>query len=292
MARIEYFAKALGLGIALLFLLFPDLSQIIQLTVFALILLLVGIPHGGIDHLIHNPNIRLQGLLAFILRYLLLMLGYGLLWWFLPLAALSAFILMSAYHFGQSHFLGKGKLQGREGMLYLLKGAFFLFTILFGDWNMTQEIVSSMISLDLSEELRLGVLGMILVSSLVAQSRSKKKLDLADGLDYLILAPILYFSPLLISFAVYFGFWHSLPSMMAEYTYLRQIPTFNSPFKFGKQLLPFSAISLIGIAGILFTGLKFLEPNQLYLLFFVLISLISLPHILYMDAFLKEKFQN
>jgi hypothetical protein len=48
----------------------------------------------------------------------------------------------------------------------------------------------------------------------------------------------------------------------------------------------------VGIAGILFAGLEFLEPNQLYLLFFVLISLISLPHILYMDTFLKEKFQN
>ena len=292
MARIEYLAKALGLGIAVLFLLFPDLSQSIQFAVFGLVLLLVGIPHGGIDHLIHNPEIRPQGLVSFIIRYLLLMLGYGLLWWFLPVAALIAFLGMSAYHFGQSHFLEQGKLENRESLLYLLKGAFFLFVILFGDWAMTQEILSSMISLDLSEEFRLGILGFLLVSSLIAQGFSAKPFGLTDGLDYLILAPILYFSPLLISFSVYFGFWHSLPSMLAEYAYLRNIPAFNSPLKFGKQLLPFSGISLLGIAGILFAGLEFLEPNQLYLLFFVLISLISLPHILYMDTFLKEKFQN
>ena len=158
MARIEYLAKGIGLGIATLFLVLPNLPQEIQFLVFALILLLVGIPHGGIDHLIHNPNIRPQGLASFILRYLLLMLGYGLLWWFLPLAALIAFLGMSAYHFGQSHFLEQGKLENKEGLLYLLKGAFFLFIILFGDWAMTQEILSSMITLDLSEEFRLGIL--------------------------------------------------------------------------------------------------------------------------------------
>ena len=292
MARIEYLAKGLGLGIATLFLVLPNLPQEIQLFIFALIILLVGIPHGGIDHLIHNPTITPRGLARFILRYLLLMLGYGLMWWFLPLAALIAFLGMSAYHFGQSHFLEQGKLENKEGLLYLLKGAFFLFLILFGDWSMTQKILSSMISIDLSEEFRLGFLGFLLVSSLIAQGFSTQPFGLTDGLDYLILAPILYFSPLLIGFSVYFGFWHSLPSMLAEYAYLRNIPAFNSPLKFGKQLLPFSGISLVGIAAILVVGLEFLAPNQLYLLFFVLISLISLPHILYMDTFLKEKLQN
>jgi len=292
MARIEYLAKGLGLGITTLFLVLPNLPQEIQLFIFALIILLVGIPHGGIDHLIHNPTITPRGLARFILRYLLLMLGYGLTWWFLPLAALIAFLGMSAYHFGQSHFLEQGKLENKEGLLYLLKGAFFLFLILFGDWSMTQKILSSMISIDLSEEFRLGFLGFLLVSSLIAQGFSTQPFGLTDGLDYLILAPILYFSPLLIGFSVYFGFWHSLPSMLAEYAYLRNIPAFNSPLKFGKQLLPFSGISLVGIAAILVVGLEFLAPNQLYLLFFVLISLISLPHILYMDTFLKEKLQN
>ena len=292
MARIEYLAKGLGLGIATLFLVLPNLPQEIQLFIFALIILLVGIPHGGIDHLIHNPTITPRGLARFILRYLLLMLGYGLMWWFLPLAALIAFLGMSAYHFGQSHFLEQGKLENKEGLLYLLKGAFFLFLILFGDWSMTQKILSSVISIDLSEEFRLGFLGFLLVSSLIAQGFSTQPFGLTDGLDYLILAPILYFSPLLIGFSVYFGFWHSLPSMLAEYAYLRNIPAFNSPLKFGKQLLPFSGISLVGIAAILVVGLEFLAPNQLYLLFFVLISLISLPHILYMDTFLKEKLQN
>jgi len=292
MDRIENLSKALGLGIALLFILLPNLPLAVQFGVFGLILVLVGIPHGGIDHLIHNPDIRPRGLIHFIVSYLILMLMYGLLWWLLPLAALLAFLVMSAYHFGQSHFLGQGQIQTKEGLLYLLKGAFFLSVILFGDWEMTQEILSSILSLQLDEETRLAIMGVLMVSSLVTQGLNNKPFGLGDALDFLVLVPILYFSPLLISFSVYFGFWHSIPSMLAEYKYLSQVPAFNSPLKFGRQLLPFSGISLIGIGLLLFLGFKFLESSDLYLLFFVMISLISLPHILYMDTFLKEKFQN
>jgi Brp/Blh family beta-carotene 15,15'-monooxygenase len=220
------------------------------------------------------------------------MSAYGLLWWLLPVAALIAFLAMSAYHFGQSHFLEQGQLQPKEGLLYLLKGSFFLSVILFGDWEMTQEILSPILTISIPETYRLLSMGLLLACSLLAHGWKNRSLNLGDALDYLILAPMLYFSPLLISFAVYFGFWHSLPSMLAEYKYLSQHPTFNSPLKFGKQLLPFSGISLIGITAILFVGLEFLDSSQLYLLFFVMISLISLPHILYMDTFLKEKFQN
>jgi Brp/Blh family beta-carotene 15,15'-monooxygenase len=292
MDRIEKFSKILGIGIALLFILIPNLPIAVQFGVFSVILVLVGIPHGGIDHLIHNPEIRPKGLVHFIIRYLLLMSAYGLLWWLLPVAALIAFLGMSAYHFGQSHFLEQGQLQPKEGLLYLLKGSFFLSVILFGDWEMTQEILSPILTVSIPETYRLLSMGLLMACSLLGHGRKNRSFSLGDALDYLILVPILYFSPLLISFAVYFGFWHSLPSMLAEYKYLSQHPSFNSPLKFGKQLLPFSGISLIGITAILFVGLEFLESSQLYLLFFVMISLISLPHILYMDTFLKEKFQN
>ena len=292
MDRIEKLSKVLGLGIALLFILIPNLPIAVQFSVFGVILVLVGIPHGGIDHLIHNPEIRPKGLIHFIIRYLLLMSAYGLLWWLLPVAALIAFLGMSAYHFGQSHFLEQGQLQPKEGLLYLLKGSFFLSVILFGDWEMTQEILSPILTVSIPETYRMLSMGLLMACSLLAHGWKNRSLNLGDALDYLILVPILYFSPLLISFAVYFGFWHSLPSMLAEYKYLSQLPSFNSPLKFGKQLLPFSGISLVGITAILFVGLEFLESSQLYLLFFVMISLISLPHILYMDTFLKEKFQN
>lgn len=292
MARIEYYAKGLGLGIALVFILFPSIPQEVQFAVVALILMLVGIPHGGIDHLIHNPQIGPNGLLRFILRYLLLMLAYGLIWWLLPLAALLAFLGMSAYHFGQSHFIGRPQHAKLDALLFLGKGSFFLALILFGNWQETLAILKPITTIDLSTNQRFLLLGLLLVATLGTQLLKRDSLRWGDALDYLVLAPLLFFSPLLISFIVYFGFWHSLPSMLAEYAYLKTIPAFDTPAKFGKQLLPFSGISLVGIGVLLVLGLEFLDKSELYLLFFILISLISLPHILYMDTFLKGKIQN
>jgi Brp/Blh family beta-carotene 15,15'-monooxygenase len=292
MARIEGYAKGLGLVITLVFLLFPGIPQEVQFALVALILVLVGIPHGGIDHLIHNPQIGSAGLFRFIIRYLLLMLAYGLIWWLLPLAALLAFLGMSAYHFGQSHFIGRPQHAKLDGLLFVCKGSFFLAVILFGNWQETLTILKPITTINLDPNQRLIVLGLLLVATLGTQLLKKDSLRWGDALDYLVLAPLLFFNPLLISFIVYFGFWHSLPSMLAEYAYLKTIPAFDSPAKFGKQLLPFSVISLVGIGALLVLGLEFLDKSELYLLFFILISLISLPHILYMDTFLKGKAQN
>jgi Brp/Blh family beta-carotene 15,15'-monooxygenase len=292
MARIEQYAKGLGLGIALVFILFPSIPQEVQFAVVALILMLVGIPHGGIDHLIHNPQIGSAGLLRFILRYLLLMLAYGLIWWLLPLAALLAFLGMSAYHFGQSHFIGRPLHAKLDGLLFMCKGSFFLAVILFGNWQETIDILQPITSIELSPNQRLIIIGLLLGATLGTQLLKGDSLRKEDAVDYLVLTPLLFFSPLLISFIVYFGFWHSMPSMLAEYAYLKTIPAFDSPVKFGKQLLPFSGISLVGIVLLLVLGMEFLDSSELYLLFFILISLISLPHILYMDAFLKGKTQN
>jgi Brp/Blh family beta-carotene 15,15'-monooxygenase len=167
-----------------------------------------------------------------------------------------------------------------------------LAVILFGNWQETKDILQPITSFDLSPNQRLIVLGLLFGATIGTQYLKGDSLRKEDGVDYLVLAPLLFFSPLLISFIVYFGFWHSLPSMLAEYAYLKTIPAFDSPTKFGKQLLPFSGISLVGIGLLLVLGLEFLNSSELYLLFFILISLISLPHILYMDAFLKGKTQN
>ncbi len=292
MNRIEKLAKAFGILICLVFVLFPGDYSIIQLSIFGLILIAIGIPHGAIDHLITNPKIDRKGMKSFLLTYLTLIAAYILMWYFLPLPALVAFLVMSAYHFGQSHFIAEKQSEKHIWTLFTSRGGYFLFAILFGDWATTQTILSPLVEIEIPASVRISILIALLLATILAQLLLGPKFKINHLIELLILGPILYFSPLLIGFVVYFGFWHALPSMITEYKFLSGFRPFDSIKKFAVQLLPFSLISLIGIGLILFFGLKFLESSELVLLFFVMISLISFPHILYMDSFLKKQNQN
>ena len=291
MNLIEASLKSAGLIICLLFIVFQGEFLILQYAVFALILFSIGIPHGAIDHLISNPKIDKNGFVRFLIKYLTLIALYIAVWYFFPLLALAAFLLMSAYHFGQTHFIQSSQPARLSGLVFLSRGGFFLTTILLGDFPATQSILSSLIELDIPNQMRLWIPGLFLASTILIQFFWGPKFSFSDWVELLILGPILFFSPLLVSFVVYFGFWHAFPSMMKEYDYLKNFKRYSSLKKFIFQLIPFSAISLAGIAIILFFGLNYLQSDELILLFFVMISVISFPHILYMDQFLKKKTQ-
>ncbi len=291
MNLVEKSGKIMGIIICLLFISFTSIPEIVQWIIFGIILFFVGIPHGGIDHLIHNPRIKNSELAYFIIKYLFLILIYFIAWWFLPQLALLAFIVMSSYHFGQSHFFHRDIPKKLTSLSVSLRGFFFLFVILVGSWETTQSILFSIIKLELESSYRIGILLLILLLSIGIQVGQGIKMTAEDILEYFVLAPILYLSPLFISFIVYFGFWHALPSMLEEYRILKTFPAYSSVKKFAKQLLPFSLISLVGIGFILFFALSYLNQNEVFLLFFALVSLISFPHILYMDTFLKKNHQ-
>jgi Brp/Blh family beta-carotene 15,15'-monooxygenase len=292
MKPIENSFKILGLMICLGFSFLNHDYQWIEMSLFALILLAVGIPHGAIDHLISNPVFEISSFKLFLIKYLSLIGGYLIVWYFFPLFALFAFLVMSAYHFGQTHFIHISSPVKHSMLLNISRGGYFLAAILVGNWDTTRSILSSLTSLEFINEYRFWILGSFLILTVLIQSFFGPRWSKTHLLELIILGPILYFTPLLIGFIIYFGFWHSLPSMLKEYDYLKKFKAYETPSKFAVQLAPFSLISLLGIAVILFLGIKYLDENELILLFFILISLISFPHILYMDQFLRKKIQN
>lgn len=283
MNRVELFSKIGGLFLCTLFIFLPKDFQAFGYIFFSIILILVGIPHGAIDHLTSDPQINKKGLFRFLLLYIFLISFYLLSWIYLPVTALLAFILMSAYHFGQTHFINRPVKNKFKVLLYVSRGVYFLLLILAGDLTLTQSILKPIANIpDLDP---FYVLLLFLVITVIIQWFAQIKFKSSDLFELTILGPILFLSPLMISFIVYFGFWHALPSMTSEYEFLKKYPDYNTFKKFIKQLLPFSAISIVGIALILLIGINYLEKSELILVFFILISLISFPHILYMDRF-------
>jgi len=82
------------------------ISEPIQWILFAITILLAGIPHGALDHIVAKQNSTLQKLpfssVHFYLTYVSRMALFGICWYFFPSFALLLFIVLSAFHFGET----------------------------------------------------------------------------------------------------------------------------------------------------------------------------------------------
>jgi len=288
MKNIEMPGKFLGVSIGLAYLLFFQGNEIYEWICFITILILIGIPHGAIDHLLLSPEINNKKLFKFIIKYLAIILGYLAIWLIFPTLALLAFIIMSAYHFGQSHFI-KLKLKKLERLTYISLGLFFLSTILWGDFKYTTSILSNIIDISSFENYGFPVFLLTFSLSTILILINLRKEAFWLLLESFFLGILLYYLPLLLGFIIYFGFWHSLPSMQEEFEALKNHIKVDKVKGFIKKLLPFSLISLAGISLILLFFYNMMNSDQLTLLFFVLVSLISAPHIWYMNLFLDSR---
>ncbi|MCC5937047.1 MAG: Brp/Blh family beta-carotene 15,15'-dioxygenase [Lunatimonas sp.] len=288
MKNIDIWGKTLGFAIAIIYFLFFQSHEMFEWLLFIVVLLTVGIPHGAVDHLLVNPHIQRKDLAVFILKYLAIIVLYLLVWVTLPLVALISFLLMSAYHFGQSHYIRENLRIGRK-LTYLGTGTFYLAVILFGNFSKTAEILASIV--DISGIANFGpsltVLSFSLVAVLLVRNLPTKSfLYLAEMTAVGI---ILFHLPLLVGFILYFGFWHALPSMAEEYQSLRKSYRGVPLTQFILRMLPFTAASIIGMGIILVILYPTNTTQELTLLFFVLVSLISAPHIWYMNGFLESR---
>nr|MBI1231723.1 beta-carotene 15,15'-monooxygenase [Cytophagales bacterium] len=287
MKRIEGIGKGTGILVGIAYSISEYQSESFLWAWFILLMVTLGIPHGAIDHLLYQENQgKKQNLKTFILIYLGIMLVYLLCWYFYPIAALVLFIGMSAYHFGQSHFISVPATSKKQ-LLYLSMGCFYLSVILFGDFNQTREILLNLVDIQFINPWTTPIIGSFFLTSslLVLLQKTPKKYGFI--IEMIVLGFCLYYMPLLLGFITYFCFWHALPSMMEEY-YKLSFAKENNGLLFVKSLLPFSLISIIGIAFILVVFNQWLAEKDITLLFFIMVSLISAPHIWIMNLFLES----
>ncbi|WP_373494636.1 Brp/Blh family beta-carotene 15,15'-dioxygenase [Aquiflexum sp.] len=288
MENIETIGKILGLLIGIVFLVFFEGSETYQWIWFGIIMVTIGIPHGAIDHLLANPRMEKKNLYKFLSKYVLIIAAYLLVWYFFPKTALLLFILMSSFHFGQSHFIND-RINNLKSLTYFSLGAFYLCVILWGDFETTAFILENTINLKDWENIGWFIIPVLfsLNTFLLLYIQEKKKVMIWT--EMIVLGSVLYLVPLLLGFIIYFGFWHALPSMLIEYQTLKHHLAGNKIISFISSLLPFSLISLVGIAIILGVFSRRMEENELTLIFFILIALISAPHIWFMNIFLVAK---
>lgn len=276
----------------------------VELGLFALVMLVTGVPHGATDHLIYSELQKVKGhrmnWRAFFGFYLLTIAAYSLVWFLLPGTSLLIFLIISAYHFGQSQVLyirwDNSSLKKR--LLNLSWGTFILSTLLITHLPEVLTILSSIISIpaflnQLSSLNLLGIVAIPAVATLVLWGMALREEGMTTTelvREFLVIGMLLLVfnvAGLWMGFALYFGVWHAGSSMAAEIRQFQQDRKYSWK-AFFRDALPFSLISLVGIGILGIIGWWVGDLIPLVLLFFIAISVLTLPHTIYMDRFYRS----
>ena len=216
-SRMGFFATLLLVAVFNIF--HTVISLTTQLTI-ALIALLVGIPHGAIDHLISIPRKPNNRFIAYIFIYIVIAVISGLLIATWSVNGFRAVVLMSALHFGfgDASFInerkdayGKPRRSFVIEFIYAIPAGFLPVVLPLTDSRTAsalQRIHPSLLSWD-GGDARL-IRNIVLISLILGLLifTISKKFDLV--IDLVLLAALSIFAPPLIAFATYFGFWHAL----------------------------------------------------------------------------------
>ena len=274
------------------------LNYSIQVLFFITAIFLFGIPHGALDQAVEQEVARRKkhsfNRLAFSIKYIGAIVVYALFWYVFPQVSLTAFLLMSAWHFGETDFRQLRRMPIFSMLARLLYGISILLWILFTHTSEAGVTMSQLVP-DASVLHRSWLAGvahsqLILASSgatiftalLVNQLSKRSKFSLLLIFQLIIILTCCYFLPLLPAFALYFVGWHSIITLYNIEEFINTEPATQKRDTMIGLCLKVLPASLIVIVGFLITGylLSRYAPvfNPLPLLF-ILLSLITLPHI-------------
>jgi beta-carotene 15,15'-dioxygenase len=269
----------------------------VQATFFAVFILFTGIPHGAIDHLVEKETAERQqksfNLLGFLSKYLLTMAVYAGAWFVFPSLSLLFFLLISAWHFGETDIEHAPPTTLWNASRFSF-GCFILsWILLFHAVEVTPILGRISRNNDIVQavwQFFVGFKNVFLILSAAATGvfsffANKKSTLNFDKMRLIRLASIIlltYFLPLLPAFGLYFGGWHALCSFDNIHNYLlSQNPEISeaSILKTWSKTLGFTLLAMSFLAFATWFWLRFYHTWDALPLLFIFLSLITLPHL-------------
>ena len=274
-----FFAQCI-VQFVLIFLVFLfDFTLTSQAILSGVFLCIVGIPHGSNDYLYRKDRTGF-GLFKFLASYLGIIFFYALVWYYLPSIALILFFIISFHHFGQSNHENKNiwdlpsifwgfcfimlpVIIHFEEAILIFKSMLFIhpayaadqfYPVHFNTWKI---IVIATLSLA------------YLLSVFILKSENRLKYIL----QFVLISIWYLLTPLLFGFIMVFCLWHSLQSLRHQKNYFTSKYKRSSKY-FYLSMLPFSIVALLFFGYYLYT-FNFNIGGA-----FILLSLITLPHVL------------
>lgn len=258
-----------------------------MLSVFAIsALVLIGVPHGGNDYF-YRPDKSLRGSLKFLFFYLGCMGLYAGLWQWLPLLSLLLFLAISMHHFGQSNFLSD-RWTAPESLLW---GCWLLVFPMVRHLEEALGIFAQMMG-GVEKGFHDPVLGDanlfiasvcfgVLYGWVLWKRRIEHRWQFL--LQWALVTLWFWVSPLIMGFVVVFCLWHAAQSMRYQVMFIRQ----SHSRSIGRVLLDFMPLGLLAVLAWVFSA-EF-DVMQHLGWGFVLLSLVTLPHVVVMDGIYRTE---
>jgi Brp/Blh family beta-carotene 15,15'-monooxygenase len=203
--------------------------------------------------------------------------------------------LISVYHFGQSNWEEFKAPFWVKTMVNVVWGAFVLGGSVLWHWDESSLIIAQLVpslpawSVQTMFNIQILLLGInvFIIGGLRLMGYINQERLLLESFKLAILGFMLYFTPLLVGFTIYFTLWHSLGSLLSQVAFFRkQWPSFTI-LQYYRQATPFTLLALLGLFGMVLSQ-PYLFPNiSLLSVFMVFTSCITLPHIFLIEESYK-----
>ena len=272
------------------------LPEAFELFLGFILIFTFGMVHGSndimiVDKLSKKTNSTFFKILS---TYLIVVTAAILIFYFIPVLALVLFILFSAYHFGEQHWeevLSNLSLPLQK-IFFFCYGLLILYMVFLFNVEAVIEIIYEITSLELNDIYASEVTQILFVILFLITGKAVYKKQIAiksvlrELFSLLVFAIIFNSSSLIWGFTIYFIFWHSIPSLLDQITFIYGDLKKKSILKYVKAALPYWLISLVGIA-VLF--LIFKDEKHFHSLFFAFIAAVTFPHAIVMLRMFSKK---
>lgn len=272
-----------------------------QISFLIFILILFGVPHGALDlYIDQHLHPSEKGQKIFLVKYLANILAYALVWYFIPIAALIIFILITAFHFGEIDWMGKTDLPIQK-IVYTALGFSWILFMLSKNINFALDVFLTMGRSGIKKDEIIALAHTIYPYTIFAILFLYfilfffKKIFFDQNQFYyysllqaIVLVSFVLFMPLWLSFAFYFGFWHSLLSFDKIRINFKVPNTLKGWTSLLIKAAPFSVMAWFGFAYITFLTLNSKDASGVFTLLFISLSVLALPHL---QVFTKLKLK-
>ena len=270
-------------------------SSIISPIICLLLILIIGVSHGSLDHLKGKKLLKifkLNNIFIFYFSYLFLAISITIFWILYPAIALIIFLIVASFHFGKedTQFLIDENTYLNQ-LLFFLKGTLIILAPLTFHFDESIDIFKLLLieneafysSLNIIENNKLINIGIILstISSVFLFLKNFELKKFTIFLDYFSIILINYYFAPLIAFTIYFCFLHSIRHSISLMFELDHGNLKNGFIIFIKKAIPLTLLTAtFCLISLYFLNKNYSFDSSIFKIIFIGLASLTFPHIL------------